>query len=299
MQLPVTNIQRFSVHDGPGIRTTVFLKGCPLRCQWCHNPETQETRDQILYIRSKCIGCGQCISACPTGAQYIDEEGFHRFQAGKCVGCGQCASVCPAGAIQPAARRMTPEEIFAVVRRDRAFYGEDGGLTLSGGEPLIHPEGCLALLRMAREEGLSTAVETAGLFDEACIPALANVTDWFLWDYKDSNPLRHRQNTGVDPDAILRNLRLLDKQEAHIELRCIMLRGINMEEAHYEAIARLAASLRHIDGVRVFPYHAYGGSKHEQLGLEDNGRKDWIPADEDMASARFRLRALGVRLLED
>lgn len=297
MQLPVTNIQRFSVHDGPGIRTTVFLKGCPLRCRWCHNPETQETKEQILYTRTKCIGCGQCVQACSTGAQFFDEEGNHRFRVGKCVGCLACASVCPSRAIEPAARRMTPEEIFAQVRRDMAFYGEEGGLTLSGGEPLLHPEGCLALLRMAREAGLSTAVETAGLFDGSYIPALAEQTDWFLWDYKDSDPVRHRRNTGVAPDAILRNLRLLDEQEVRIELRCILLRGINMEEAHYEAIARLAASLRHITGVRVFPYHAYGGSKNEQLGYGDNGRKDWIPSDEEMAIARGRLTALGVRLL--
>ncbi len=295
--MPVTNIQRFSVHDGPGIRTTVFLKGCPLRCRWCHNPETQETRDQILYFEGRCIGCGCCAQVCPTGAQHFDSETGHVFDVGRCTGCLACTAACPARAVEPAARRMTPEEIFDVVLRDEAFYGAEGGLTLSGGEPLLYPEGCLELLQLAHSRGMTTAVETAGLFNGAYIPALAENADRFLWDYKDSDPVRHRRNTGVSPDGIWQNLRLLDDQNVCIELRCILLRGINMEPAHYEAIARLAASLRHLAGVRVFPYHAFGGSKNRQLGYADNGHREWIPTQEEMEAARDYLAARGVCLL--
>lgn len=297
MLIPVTNIQRFSIHDGPGIRTTVFLKGCPLRCQWCHNPETQELKNQILYFPGKCIGCGQCVDSCPTSAQFWNESGEHGFNVNICTGCLACTAVCPSQAITSAARMMAPEEILEAVSRDAAFYGDDGGLTLSGGEPLLHPESCLELLHGARARGWSTAVETAGLFDGSYIPDLAKVTDWFLWDYKDSNPQRHWKNTGIDPAPILQNLRRLDQLETRIELRCILIKGINMDDSHYEAIARIASSLQHIIGVHIFPYHALGGSKNAQLGYKDNGRRDWIPSDDEMAAAAQTLSCLGVHLI--
>lgn len=296
MRLPVTNIQRFSVHDGPGIRTTVFFKGCPLRCLWCHNPETQESRDQILYAAQKCIGCGACAAQCPTGAHRLEPDG-HRFYAAFCTGCLRCTAVCPSGAVQAASQPMSPEEIFEVVMRDRAFYGRSGGLTLSGGEPLLHPEGCRDLLQMARAAGLTTAIETSGFFDGNTIPELAPLTDWFLWDYKDSDPVRHRMNTGGDPAVMLQNLRRLDEEETRIQLRCILIRGINMDVQHYKAIAELAGSLRHGAGVHIFPYHALGGSKSEQLGRGDNGRREWIPSPEELDDAGRQLTALGVRLV--
>lgn len=285
MTLPVTQIQRFCVHDGPGIRTTIFLKGCPLRCAWCHNPETQEERPQILYTENLCIHCGACAAVCPSGAQTMTAEG-HRFQAAACVGCLACTKVCPSTAIEGVGQRMTPEELLQEVLKDRAFYGEQGGLTLSGGEPLLHMEGCLKLLRLAKEAGLHTAVETCGFFDSRRLPELVEVTDLFLWDYKDSNAARHQLYTGVRPEKIWENLKEADRLGAAIRLRCILVQGVNTEEAHYQAILKQAQGLVHCEGIELLPYHAFGGSKNKRLGYEDNGRRDWIPSKEEMQAAK-------------
>ncbi len=293
MLLPVTSIQRFSTHDGPGIRTTVFLKGCPLRCEWCHNPETISTRNQILYSHQNCIGCGACVDICPTSAHYFDKKQIHRFDVKLCNGCLKCVDVCPTNAIESASRLMSVEEIINEVLKDKVFYGENGGITLSGGEPLLHAEGCLEILRLAKKNGLSTAIETSGYFDSSYIEKLAELTDIFLWDFKDGDNERHRKYTGVSNEKILHNLFLLDKQETKIILRCIMVKGINMDDIRFLAIAETFSKLKHCIGVELLPYHAFGGSKNEQLGYTDNGRKYWIPTIEDMIFAKERLSGLG------
>jgi pyruvate formate lyase activating enzyme len=292
MLLPVTNIQRFSTHDGPGVRTTVFLKGCPLRCKWCHNPETQSCRQQIFYTSKNCIGCSECVKVCPTGALFFDEVGTHRFNVLKCTGCLNCTTVCPAKAVEPVSKWMTVEEIFDVVLKDKVFYGAAGGMTLSGGEPLLHAEGCLELLKLARENGISTAIETSGYFDEAYIEPLTKLTDLFLWDFKDGNLQRHVETTGVSNEKILHNLFLTDEKDTRILLRSTIVKGINMDDNHLHEIAKIVSRLKHCIGVELLPYHAYGGSKNEQLGYEDNGRQDWIPTADEMRIYRERLRHL-------
>lgn len=289
MFLPVTKIQRFSTHDGPGIRTTVFLKGCPLRCIWCHNPEAQSCRQQIFYTPSNCIWCSACMSACPNGAHLLNADGTHLFDVKKCTGCLNCAKVCPSNAIEPVSKLMTCEEIFNTVIKDMAFYGDIGGLTLSGGEPLMHPEGCFELLMRAKDTGITTAIETSGYFDSAYIHRLAEVVDLFLWDFKDGNAQRHKKNTGVTNEKILQNLFLLDKKATKILLRCIMVKGINMDDSNLEAIARTAVRLEHCVGVELLPYHAYGGSKNKQMGYEENGNKDWVPSAQDLKNAKEKL----------
>jgi len=296
MLLPVTKIQRFSTHDGPGIRTTVFLKGCPLRCKWCHNPETQSCHQQIFYTPQSCIGCGACIEACPNRAHFFDQEGNHCFDVTLCKGCLACTNVCPAKAVEPVSSLMTESEIIDEVLKDKAFYGDKGGITLSGGEPLLYAEGCLELLRIAKESKISTVVETSGYFDAAYIEQLAKLTDLFLWDFKDGNEQRHMENNGVSNEKILHNLFLTDAQETKILLRCIMVKGINMDDNHFGTIAETVSRLKHCVGVELFPYHAYGGSKNEQLGYEDNGRKEWVPTTDDMHFAKERLRELTLQL---
>lgn len=295
MQLPVTKIQRFSTHDGDGIRTTVFLKGCPLRCAWCHNPETQRMKNEILFIPGKCVGCGGCLSVCPASAHRLIKD-EHVLNRDLCAGCGRCAEACPSGALQSDCVMMFLEEILDQTLRDRAFYGDAGGITLSGGEPMAHPRESIILLRMAKDAGLNTALETCGHFDATYIPALCAVTDHFLWDFKDGDDARHIQNTGVSAQAILSNLFAVDALSSRVTLLCIMVKAVNMDDKNFSAIADTFRALSHCDGVELLPYHPYGGSKNAQLGRGDNGRRDWVPSRKDMDAAKAALMSLGARV---
>lgn len=295
MTLGITEIQRFCMHDGPGVRTVVFLKGCPLRCAWCHNPETQSPRQELLYYTQKCIGCGACAAVCPTGAHTM-REGMHLFDRSKCISCAKCAEVCPSGALETARKDMTLEQILDVIEKDRAFYKQSGGVTVSGGEPMMQPEGTLALLRACRERGIGTAIESCGCFDARHIPALAELVDLLLWDFKDGNDARHKEYTGASHRQSVKNLMALDALGVPSVLRCIMVKGVNMQPDHYDAIATLWKDLKNCQCVELLPYHAYGGSKMLPLGLADNGRREWIPQDEDLARAKEYLKEKGVRL---
>ena len=294
--LTVTDIQRFCMHDGPGVRTTVFLKGCPLRCAWCHNPETQKGEREMLFYSAKCIGCGACAKVCPAAAHEISEAG-HVFWRERCTLCGRCALVCPTEAMKICGTRYTVEEVLAEVEKDRAFYGDKGGITVSGGEPFLQGEDTLALLRAAKERGLSTVVETCGQFDTGLIRDAISCTDLFLWDVKDTDSKRHQRYTGVGNEKILSNLALVDSLGGVTRLRCILVNGVNTDEAHYQALAELAKGLKHCQGVEFIPYHAYGGSKSTFLGLDDTGRVDWIPSRETVDAAKETLRRQNVNVI--
>lgn len=295
LPLPVTDIQHFCMHDGHGVRTVVFLKGCPLRCAWCHNPETQRATSEMLFYESRCIYCGACVSACPVGAHRLQPE--RSFDREVCAACGKCAAVCCTDAMTPAARDMTVEEILSVVLLDKAFYGELGGITVSGGEPMTHPAGVIALLTACKEAEITTCIETCGAFSPSLLPALCEVTDLFLWDVKDTDPVRHKTYTGVDNTRILQNLREADRLRAKTRMRCILVNGVNTEERHYGALAELYRGLTHCEGVELLPYHAYGGSKMIPLGMADNGRVEWIPDEEAVEVAKAYLRERGVAVV--
>ena len=292
MRLPVTESQRFCMHDGPGLRTTVFFKGCPLWCQWCHNPETQRVEQEILFHPRVCVNCTSCAAVCPTGAQGRGNACF--FDRALCVGCGACTDTCPTGALTPALREMELEEVLKVILRDCSFYGQTGGVTLSGGEPMLHPREALALLGACQAQGIHTAMETCGCFDGSLLPELVKRCELLLWDLKDIDGERHRRYTGVSNERILDNLRAADRLGARIMLRCILVKGVNTEEAHYRAIGEIAKSLRGLISVKLIPYHAYGGSKMISLGGADNGRADWIPTAEDVEAARGILAGMGI-----
>ncbi len=274
IKLRVTEIQRFCMHDGPGVRTTVFLKGCPLRCAWCHNPETQKAHEELLFYPSRCILCGACVVACPNMVHRIEEQ--HIVERDRCVRCAICASVCPSKALEMCGKELSINDILAVVEKDRAFYGEMGGITLSGGEPFAQ-KNAVALLKAGKERGLLTAVETCGYCDPNILIAAIPFVDLFLWDIKDTNDERHRQYTSVSNKLILSNLNLASEMNARIRLRCILVNGVNTDETHYRGIAELASGLINFDGVELIPYHAYGGTKSIFIGDEDNGRREWIP----------------------
>ncbi|MCL2499140.1 MAG: glycyl-radical enzyme activating protein [Defluviitaleaceae bacterium] len=297
IKLPVTEIQRFSTQDGPGIRTTVFLKGCPLRCLWCHNPETLSKQPEILYIEQNCMHCGVCVNVCNNKAHFFNKDGIHVYNAKHCKSCLMCAGVCPATAIKAVGIQMTVDEIMDVIGKDEKFYGTSGGVTISGGEPLLYLNGCLDILRRVKGLGYSAAIDTSGYFDtdnadNDCLNELIELTDLFLWDYKITNNEKHRDYTGVGNERILHNLHLFNKKNAVIALRCILIKNINTNPEHYRGIASVYHSLNRCAGIYLIPYHPYGSSKSKQLGQPDNANPDWVPHDRDISDAKNALLAL-------
>jgi len=268
----VFNIQRFSTQDGPGIRTTVFLKGCPLHCAWCHNPEGLSPQTSIAYSPDKCIECGECVAACLNGCHKIGEQSVlspsHTYERRGCRTCGSCASVCPAGAMELIGRDVSVAEVLAEVLEDKPFYAHSGGcITLSGGEPLAQIDFAVALLKAARKEGLHCCVETSGhaTWDRLC--QLLPLVDLFLYDYKETDPERHRQYTGKTNEAILKNLHSLHDSGAQIQLNCPVIPGFNDRDDHLAGIAALTESLPRLRAVRLLQYHPLGSDKLKRLGL--------------------------------
>lgn len=269
----VFNIQKFSLNDGPGIRTTVFLKGCMLRCLWCHNPESHSPRPQLMLYAEKCIGCGECVRRCPNELHSFSEDGLHRIDRVSCTACGICAEGC-AGALEIVGREASVEEILAEVEKDRRFYeNSGGGLTVSGGEPLMQPAFTLALLREAKARGLHTCLETCGFAPWEKIEALIPYVDLFLWDVKETDDALHREFTGVSCEPILQNLRRLSDAGGKIVLRCPLIPGYNDRPQHLTAIGALAEELDGVLRVDIEPYHPLGKSKSESLG------KTYAPGD--------------------
>ena len=294
----VTDIQRFSVHDGPGIRTTVFLKGCNLRCAWCHNPETLRPEPELQVQAARCIGCGACLQACPEGAHEVGPDGDRVFHRDRCTACGACAAVCYAGALVLVGREMTVDEVVAEVLEDRPFYEESGGgVTVSGGEPLVRRDFAVAILRRCREEGLHTAVETnlAAPWDD--VAEFLPVADLFMVDVKLAASEAHRRWTGAGNETILAGLRRLADEGRPLVVRTPVVPGVNDTP-----VADLVKDVATLDYYDLLPYHPLGAGKYESLGmtytLADLGR----PPQEQMdalartaAERGIEVRVAGVR----
>jgi glycyl-radical enzyme activating protein len=264
----VTDIQRFSVHDGPGIRTTVFLKGCDLRCAWCHNPETLRPSPEIRFLPERCIGCGACLAACPNGAQAI-EGGRRVYRRDRCAACGRCARTCYAGALACVGRAMDAGEVLAEVLEDAAFYrNSGGGLTLSGGEPLCQPAFALELLRLAKAAGIHTAIETnlAAPWDR--VAELLPFLDLVMADLKLMDAARHREWTGASNDRILENARRLAGMGKPLVVRTPVIPGVNDAPEAIGAIAEFVRGLSPNVRYELLPYHPLGVGKYRSLGVE-------------------------------
>ncbi len=262
----VFDLQKFSIHDGPGIRTTVFLKGCPLHCLWCHNPESQSPEAELFFESRKCTSCRNCETVCPVHCHRF-RDGEHVLERGLCIHCGKCAEQCPADALAGVGFPMEIRRIVAEVMKDEPFYrNSGGGVTVSGGEPMMFPEFTRELLRACREKGLSTALETCGFCREDALRAVIPFTDLFLFDVKCVDPARHRKFTGADNAPILKNLRMLDREGAALRLRCPLIPGWNDSDADLEALAELAEELEHVTAIDTEPYHPLGEDKSLRLG---------------------------------
>lgn len=265
----VFNVQRFSVHDGPGIRTTVFLKGCPLRCAWCCNPESQRALPQIVFWEERCIRCDACLAVCDRGAISLDADGRKWVSPERCDLCGRCLEECFSGALERIGHLATVEEVLAEVEEDRPFYeGSGGGVTLSGGEPLAQPAFARRLLCGFRERRIHTAVETCGYAPWEEWEGLLPCVDLVLFDLKHVDPVRHEQLTGVSNAMIVDNLRRLSQTPVEVIVRWPVVPGYNDDPPTLKALAELLLELGTLREVHLLPYHRFGRAKYQRLGLE-------------------------------
>ena len=264
--LTVFDLQRFALHDGPGIRTTIFLKGCPLDCVWCHNPESKKARPQLGFLEKKCSYCGKCQAVCPKGVHHIEKD-IHKIQFHQCVLCGSCVDACLNQALKIFGKKMSSDELLQTVIKDRDFYEKsNGGLTVSGGEPMMQFDGLLELLKKAKAMNIHICLDTSGQAAQEKYKEIAKYVDVFLFDYKLTDPEEHKKYTGVDNRQILSNLDYLCTHGSKVFLRCPIIPGINDKESHYQAIAKLSQKYDAIAQVNLMTYHDMAKGKTAQIG---------------------------------
>ncbi len=284
----VFNLQRYSLHAGPGIRTTVFLKGCPLCCAWCHNPEGMSPRPELLVVENRCVACGECRRACPFG-DTLAGEGALPVSPESCRLCGACVEACPTGARQMIGRTMSVPEVLQQILQDRLFYEtSNGGVTVSGGEPLLQPQFLCALLEACQAHGLHTALDTTGFGCTEHLLAAAARSDLVLYDVKAFDESRHRALTGVSNRGIRENLEALDRVHRNVWIRLPVVPGFNDDFAELKCIAEFVGRLRCVTRVNLLPFHRTALHKWRRLGLGQ--ALAGVPAP----TAEFMARAAGL-----
>ena len=264
----IFNIQKFSIHDGPGVRTTVFLKGCPLQCKWCSNPESQLSRVQVMYHRENCVHCKKCVHTCPESAVTVAEDGRIHIDFRKCSGCLTCIQGCPGRALTNEGEYKTVDDVLDVCMQDIDFYEESGGgVTISGGEGMVQPDFAEALIRRLKEKGVHTAIETTGCVRPEVFHRLAPLFDLLLFDVKHHDAEKHREGTGVGTDLIHRNLRWAYEQGLSVLPRIPVIPDFNADLTNAEGIAALLREIG-LTRVQLLPFHQMGERKYEFLNRE-------------------------------
>ena len=261
----IFDIQRFAVNDGPGVRTIVFFKGCPLHCRWCHNPESLAARPQLMYFSTKCVGCRLCEQVCPNDVHSF-QNGVHSVAFDQCEACGKCLAVCCYDALTISGKLYSVSEVLEQIEKDKEFFGENGGVTLSGGEPMFQAEFAILLARELQNRGINVCMETCGFARTELYRRIAPYIDQFLFDYKATPQEECKRLTGGNSELILKNLHLLNYLGKKIILRCPMIPEVNDTDEHLQAIANLQAGYPMIDHVELLPYHTMGEMKRVQIG---------------------------------
>jgi pyruvate formate lyase activating enzyme len=294
MKAIITNIQGYSIHDGPGIRTVVFFKGCGLACLWCANPECIRPQVQIGFIGNLCTHCGKCLEACPAGAVAADET-KHRIDYGKCTACGLCADACRYNALTRYGAEMSAEEVFDAVRRDKMFYEPGGGgVTVSGGEPLLQAPFVEELFTLCKNDGIRTCIETAGFAPSGNLLTLLPLTDCLLFDLKHMDPDIHRKYTGQPNGPILENARLAAESGADILFRMPLIPGVNDDPENIARTAEFIKSLPGTQGLQLMPYHRMGDGKYKALDLPNAMRELAVMTPAELEAVRQAFAAHGV-----
>lgn len=289
----IFDIQRFSIHDGPGIRTTVFFKGCPLQCMWCHNPESRTSERQLAFYSNKCIGCGKCIVACPNGAITMEAN---RVDRGKCLVCGACAEACPAEALKMIGKKQSVEEVLKVVLRDMPFYKTSkGGATISGGEPTYQFDFLICLLQAFKENGLHTAIETCGMTTTDKISAVMEYCDLFLVDIKAVDNSKHKKLCGADNTQVLQIARFIAESEKEVVFRTPIVPGCNDSENDITMLGEFIKSLPGNRPLELMPYHKIGSGKYEALGMVYQLPE--VESPENLSELKRTLKDMGVNVV--
>jgi pyruvate formate lyase activating enzyme len=281
MKAVILDIHRCSMGDGPGIRTTVFLKGCPMQCIWCHNPESISSEKELAFFEERCTLCGECVDVCPNDVHTVQYDA-HTIDRSCCRMCGKCVDACVQDALRMTGEELSAAEVMETVMKDFAYYEESGGgLTVSGGEPMYQFGFTLELLKTAQKNGLHTCLDTGGLATREKFEAVLPYVDLFLYDYKATEPDKHKDLTKVSNDLIFENFEFLYHQDARIELRCPIIPGLNDDEAHLNNLLWFKRHYTELEALTIMPYHNTGNAKYQRYGYV-NPLPDTGTASEDM-----------------